>query len=138
MNISFKKSKLSLLASTLMCSVYTTNVSAEIDYGFDSNIIMPSDHLELINWYLSVLIDNQNEKVSSVKESVLSSGYGDTHFYMAFDASMILITPIERVNTITYGTQYTSAELREMLRRDDTYDIEIDEDAIGQLNHWEF
>jgi len=138
MNVSFKKSKLSLLASTLICSFYTANVNAAIDYGFDSNIIMPSDHLELINWYLSVLIDNENEKVSSVKESVLSSGYGDTHFYMGFDASMMLITPIERVKTTTNETQYTSAELRELLRSDDTYDIDNDDDAIGQLNHWEF
>jgi hypothetical protein len=141
MNMSFKKSKLSLLVGALMCSVYTANVSAATDYGLDSSVA-PSGNFELVDWYLSIPVDNGSGKATSVKENELSSGYEDEYFYTGDDGGMVFITPIDGVKTSS-GTKFTRTELREMLRRGDTsidtsYDAEDDGDANGRLNNWAF
>jgi len=80
----------------------------------------PSGNFELIDWNISVPIDNDgNGKADTIKEVPLSNGYTSEFFYTASDGGMVFRVPIGGAKTST-NTSYTRVELREMLRRGDT------------------
>jgi len=105
--------------------------------------VAPSENFELIDWYLSVPSDDDNNgKADSIKEKDLIKDYEDEYFYTAADGGMVFKTYIGGAKTST-GTDYTRTELREMLRRNDTsidtsYDIDEDINGNGRLNNWAF
>lgn len=81
----------------------------------------PSGNFELIDWNISVPIDQDNNgKADTIKEVPLSKGYTDSRFfYTAADGGMVFKVPVKGAKT-SQNTSYTRTELREMLRRGDT------------------
>ena len=81
----------------------------------------PSGNFELIDWTLSVPVDDNNDgKADTIKENQLSSGYVlNPYFYTGSDGGLVFRAPIDGPKTSS-NTSYTRSELREMLRRGDT------------------
>jgi poly(beta-D-mannuronate) lyase len=77
-----------------------------------------SHNIELIDWYLSVPSDEDNNgKSDSIKETDLSDGYFDPRFFvLSEDAGVTFSTSVSGYKTST-NTKYVRSELREMLRR---------------------
>lgn len=80
-----------------------------------------SHSVELIDWYLSVPTDEDNNgKSDSIKEQDLANGYFDPRFFsLSTDGGLIFSTSVSGYRTST-NTKYVRSELREMLRRGDT------------------
>ena len=77
-----------------------------------------SHNIELIDWYLSVQTDTDNNgKSDSIKESDLNDGYYDPRFfYTSEDGGLTFSSSVKGYKTST-NTKYVRSELREMLRR---------------------
>lgn len=75
-------------------------------------------NIELIDWYLSVPTDvNNNGKSDSIYESELAAGYFDPRFfYQSLDGGLVFRTNVRGFKT-SENTKYIRTELREMLRR---------------------
>lgn len=115
--------------------------SSTTDYGLDASVA-PSGNFDLLDWYLSIPVDEGDGYATSIKENELSASYEDEYFYTGSDGGMVFITPIDGVKTSS-STKFTRTELREMLRRGDTsidtsYDPDEDADGNGRLNNWAF
>lgn len=112
------------------------------DYGLNPSL-PPSDNFDLVDWYLSVPTDtDDNGKADSIKEDALNEGYESEFFYTGSDGGMVFKCPVDGYKTST-STTYTRSELREMLRQgktsiDTSYDVDKDEDGNGRLNNWAF
>ena len=80
-----------------------------------------SHNIELIDWYLSVPTDEDNNgKSDSIKETALADGYADPRFFtLSKDGGLVFTTSVSGYRTST-NTNYVRSELREMLRRGDT------------------
>ncbi|MGB2740074.1 MAG: polysaccharide lyase family 7 protein [Cognaticolwellia sp.] len=80
-----------------------------------------SHNIELIDWYLSVPTDEDNNgKSDSIKETALADGYADPLFFtLSKDGGLVFTTSVSGYRTST-NTNYVRSELREMLRRGDT------------------
>jgi poly(beta-D-mannuronate) lyase len=78
-------------------------------------------NIELIDWYLSVPTDSDNNgKSDSITESMLSNGYFDPRFFiLTKDNGIRFSTSVSGYRTST-NTKYVRSELREMLRRGNT------------------
>ncbi|MCL9774573.1 polysaccharide lyase family 7 protein [Vibrio methylphosphonaticus] len=92
----------------------------------------PSGNFDLLDWYLSIPIDEGDGYASSVKENALAASYEDEFFYTGSDGGMVFYTPVKGVTTSS-GTKYVRTELREMLRRGDTSNS-----TSGKANNWAF
>jgi len=95
----------------------------------------PSGNFELIDWNISIPVDNDgNGKADTIKEVPLSQGFTNSQFfYTASDGGMVFRVPIKGAKTSS-NTSYTRTELREMLRRGDTtYSTK----GVGK-NNWVF
>ncbi|MBE1302292.1 MAG: cyclic nucleotide-binding protein [Alteromonadaceae bacterium] len=95
-----------------------------IDNGDNETLdptLPPSGNFELVDWTLSVPIDDNNDgKADTTKELGLSSGYElNPYFYTGADGGLVFRSLVEGSKTST-NTSYTRSELREMLRRGDT------------------
>lgn len=77
-----------------------------------------SHNIELIDWYLSVPTDeDNNSKSDSIKEGELHNGYFDPRFFsLSSDGGLVFTTSVTGYKTST-NTKYVRSELREMLRR---------------------
>jgi poly(beta-D-mannuronate) lyase len=86
--------------------------------GCESDV---SHNIELIDWYLSVPTDeDNNSKSDSIKEDDLAGGYFDPRFFnLSKDGGLIFSTSVTGYRTST-NTKYVRSELREMLRRGNT------------------
>lgn len=95
----------------------------------------PSGNFELLDWNISIPVDDNNDgKADTIKEVPLSSGYENSEFfYTASDGGMVFKTPIKGAKTSS-NTSYTRTELREMLRRGDT---SFSTQGVGG-NNWVF
>jgi poly(beta-D-mannuronate) lyase len=113
-------------------------LSAESDPGMpntlDSNL-SPSGNFDLLDWKLSVPVDNDNNgKADSIQEKELSNGYEHSEwFYTASDGGMVFKAPVDAPKT-SINTSYTRSELREMLRRGET---SVSAQGINK-NNWVF
>lgn len=118
-------------------SVWTNITEVEIhgndspDYGLDPNA-PPSDNFDLLDWYVSIPVDEGDGYATSIKENTLDAGYEDEFFYTGSDGGLVFYTPVEGVTTSS-GTKYVRTELREMLRRGDT-----SYSTSGKDNNWAF
>ncbi|OEE58732.1 polysaccharide lyase family 7 protein [Vibrio splendidus] len=118
-------------------SVWTNITEVEIsgndspDYGLDPNL-PPSGNFDLLDWYVSIPVDEGDGYATSIKENTLDAGYEDQFFYTGSDGGLVFYTPVEGVTTSS-GTKYVRTELREMLRRGDTY-----YSTSGKDNNWAF
>ncbi len=81
----------------------------------------PSGNFELIDWNISIPVDNNNDgKADTIKEVELASGYENSeYFYTAADGGVVFKSKVSGAKTST-NTKFTRSELREMLRRGDT------------------
>lgn len=84
-------------------------------YGCDRTV---TQNIELIDWYLSVPTDvDNNGKSDSIYENDLAGGYFDPRFfYQSIDAGLVFRTNVRGFKT-SQNTSYIRTELREMLRR---------------------
>lgn len=99
-------------------------VEAHSCEGADGQIIdeFPNElGIELIDWYLSVPTDEDNNgKSDSIKEIDLAAGYTNSEFfYASADGGIVMRSPSYGFKTST-NTKYVRVELREMLRRGNT------------------
>jgi poly(beta-D-mannuronate) lyase len=80
-----------------------------------------SHNIELIDWYLSVQTDeDDNGKSDSIKENDLDNGYFDPRFfYVSEDNGLVFSSTVQGFRTST-NTSYVRSELREMLRKGNT------------------
>ena len=80
-----------------------------------------SHNIELIDWYMSVPTDvDNNGKSDSIKEDDLADGYFDPRFFnLTEDGGIAFATSVSGYRTST-NTKYVRSELREMLRRGNT------------------
>lgn len=80
-----------------------------------------SHDIELIDWYLSVQTDEDNNgKSDSIKENELNNGYFDPRFfYVSEDSGLVFSSTVQGFRTST-NTSYVRSELREMLRKGNT------------------
>ncbi|MGR5556589.1 polysaccharide lyase family 7 protein [Vibrio fortis] len=101
------------------------------DFGLDPNA-PPSDNFDLLDWYVSIPVDEGDGYATSIKENTLDAGYEDEFFYTGSDGGLVFYTPVEGVTTSS-GTKYVRTELREMLRRGDT-----SYSTSGKGNNWAF
>ncbi|MDK9763531.1 polysaccharide lyase family 7 protein [Vibrio sp. D420a] len=101
------------------------------DFGLDPNA-PPSDNFDLLDWYVSIPVDEGDGYATSIKENTLDAGYEDEFFYTGSDGGLVFYTPVEGVTTSS-GTKYVRTELREMLRRGDT-----SYSTSGKENNWAF
>lgn len=78
-------------------------------------------NIELIDWYLSVPTDEDNNgKSDSIKEDDLANDYFDSRFFtLSQDGGITFSTSVSGYRTST-NTNYVRTELREMLRRGNT------------------
>ena len=78
-------------------------------------------NIELIDWYLSVPTDEDNDgRSDSISESRLADGYQDPRFFRSTsDGGLAFATSVSGYKTST-NTSYVRSELREMLRRGNT------------------
>ena len=88
--------------------------------NLDPNV-PPSGNFDLLDWTLSVPVDENNDgKADTIKEIQLSSGYERSpYFYTGSDGGMVFRSNVDGAKTSS-NTSYTRSELREMLRRGDT------------------
>ena len=95
----------------------------------------PSGNFELLDWNISVPIDENNDgKADTIKEIPLSQGYTNNNFfYTESDGGMVFRVPIKGAKTST-NTSYTRTELREMLRKGNT---SYSTKGVGK-NNWVF
>ncbi|WP_286269417.1 polysaccharide lyase family 7 protein [Thalassotalea hakodatensis] len=91
--------------------------------------------IELIDWYLSVPTDDDNNgKSDSIKEQDLAAGYYDPRFFtLTHDSGLRFSTSVSGYKT-SNNTSYVRAELREMLRRGDA---SINTQGVNK-NNWVF
>ncbi|MFI3245395.1 MAG: polysaccharide lyase family 7 protein [Ferrimonas sp.] len=101
------------------------------DFNLDSSLA-PGGNFDLLDWYLSIPVDEGDGYASSIKEQALSNGYEDAFFYTGADGGMVFYTPVAGVTTSS-NTKYVRTELREMLRRGDT-----SFSTSGKANNWAF
>jgi hypothetical protein len=74
--------------------------------------------IELIDWYLSVPTDvDNNGKSDSIKENDLAEGYYDPRFFSLSDDGGIVFSTSVTGHKTSSNTKYVRTELREMLRR---------------------
>ena len=87
-------------------------------FGCEQDI---THNIELIDWYLSVPTDEDNNgKSDSIKEDDLADGYFDARFFaLSQDSGLRFSTSVSGYKTST-NTKYVRSELREMLRRGNT------------------
>ena len=104
----------------------TRSNAANIEERIGSSTITPTTNpaqsqIEIIDWYLSVPSDNDNNGRSDrISETMLDDGYQDGQYYfLNSDNSIVFRCPIDGAKTST-NTSYTRSELREMLRRGNT------------------
>ncbi|UTT84544.1 polysaccharide lyase family 7 protein [Vibrio pelagius] len=118
-------------------SVWTNITEVQIhgnegqDFGLDPNA-PPSGNFDLLDWYVSIPVDEGDGYATSIKENTLAAGYEDEFFYTGSDGGLVFYTPVEGVTTSS-GTKYVRTELREMLRRGDT-----SYSTSGKDNNWAF
>jgi len=74
--------------------------------------------IELIDWYLSIPVDEDNSGTSdNISETELASGYTNSeYFYASSDNGIVMRSPSYGFKT-SANTDYVRVELREMLRR---------------------
>ena len=89
--------------------------------GADGQIVdlFPNElGIELVDWYLSVPTDEDNNgKSDTIDEDDLAAGYTNSeYFYTSADNGLVMRTPSYGFKTST-NTSYVRVELREMLRR---------------------
>nr|AGL78596.1 alginate lyase [Vibrio sp. QY104]ASA33935.1 alginate lyase [Vibrio sp.] len=101
------------------------------NYGLDASK-PPSYNFDLLDWYLSIPVDEGDGYASSIKENALSASYESEFFYTGQDGGMVFYTPVKGVKT-SENTKYVRTELREMLRRGDT-----SKSTSGKENNWAF
>ncbi|MCA0936942.1 polysaccharide lyase family 7 protein [Vibrio alginolyticus] len=92
----------------------------------------PSSNFDLLDWYLSVPVDEGDGYATSIKENELAASYEDDYFYTGSDGGMVFYTPVKGYKT-SENTKYVRTELREMLRRGDT-----SKSTTGSENNWAF
>lgn len=92
-------------------------------------------NIELIDWYLSVPTDEDNNgKSDSIKEQNLADGYYDPRFFtLTHDGGIRFSTSVSGYKT-SNNTSYVRSELREMLRKGDT---RIKTQGVNK-NNWVF
>ncbi|WP_240352427.1 polysaccharide lyase family 7 protein [Agarivorans sp. Alg241-V36] len=101
------------------------------DHNLDASKA-PSGNFDLLDWYLSIPVDEGDGYATSVKEVELAASYEDNYFYTGSDGGMVFYTPVKGVTTSS-GTKYVRTELREMLRRGNT-----SYSTSGKDNNWAF
>ncbi|MCF2949550.1 polysaccharide lyase family 7 protein [Paraglaciecola aquimarina] len=99
-------------------------VEAHSCEGADGQIVaeFPNElGIELIDWYLSVPTDEDNNgRSDSISEKKLAAGYTNSEFfYASADGGIVMRSPSYGFKTST-NTSYVRVELREMLRRGNT------------------
>ena len=89
--------------------------NADIEY---SGVFPNQVGIELIDWYLSIPVDEDNNGTSDrISESELANGYTNSeYFYASSDNGIVMRSPSYGIKT-SNNTQYVRVELREMLRR---------------------
>lgn len=92
----------------------------------------PSSNFDLLDWYLSVPLDEGDGFATSIKENELAASYEDEFFYTGTDGGMVFYTPVKGYKT-SDSTKFVRTELREMLRRGDT-----SYSTSGKGNNWAF
>ncbi|TVO33955.1 hypothetical protein FOF44_14375 [Vibrio algivorus] len=92
----------------------------------------PSSNFDLLDWYLSIPLDEGDGYATSIKENELAASYEDDFFYTGSDGGMVFYTPVKGYKT-SENTKYVRTELREMLRRGDT-----SKSTSGTENNWAF
>ena len=105
-------------AALFACSATTgTGTSSGSSYSSSSS---KKPNIELVDWYLSVPIDEDgNGKSDQIKENELAAGWTDKNFfYRANDGGYVFKAPTSGFKT-SLNTRYVRVELREMLRRGD-------------------
>ncbi|WP_220720829.1 polysaccharide lyase family 7 protein [Agarivorans litoreus] len=101
------------------------------DHNLDASKA-PSGNFDLLDWYLSIPVDEGDGYATSIKEVELAASYEDNYFYTGSDGGMVFYTPVKGVTTSS-GTKFVRTELREMLRRGDT-----SYSTSGKDNNWAF
>lgn len=99
-------------------------VQAHSCEGADGKILdsFPNElGIELLDWYLSVPTDEDNNGTSdSIDENTLAAGYTNSeYFYTSADNGIVMRSPSYGFKT-SANTSYVRVELREMLRRGDS------------------
>lgn len=104
--------KLSLSGSALSEASAVLEVEA---FGCRQDV---AHDIELIDWYLSVPTDTDNNgRSDSISEQSLAGGYQDMRFFRTSeDGGLTFATSVSGYKTST-NTSYVRSELREMLRR---------------------
>lgn len=107
-------------------------------YGLSPQLA-PGGNFELIDWYLSIPVDeNKDGKADRLEEKALVKGFQDKRFfYTAKDGGMVFKSPIKGAKT-SKNTKYTRTELREMLRRGDKRIKTKGEGNNPNKNNWVF
>jgi poly(beta-D-mannuronate) lyase len=106
--------------------------------GADGQIVdlFPNElGIELVDWYLSVPTDEDNNgKSDTIDEGDLAAGYTNSeYFYASADNGIVMRSPSYGFKTST-NTDYVRVELREMLRRADS---SISTQGVNN-NNWVF
>ncbi|WP_244875215.1 polysaccharide lyase family 7 protein [Vibrio litoralis] len=101
------------------------------DFDLDASKA-PSSNFDLLDWYLSIPLDEGDGYATSIKENELAASYEDDFFYTGSDGGMVFYTPVKGYKT-SENTKYVRTELREMLRRGDT-----SKSTSGAENNWAF
>lgn len=107
------------------------NSGSNPDYDLDASKA-PSSNFDLLDWYLSIPVDEGDGYATSIKENELAASYEDDYFYTGTDGGMVFYTPVKGVKT-SDSTKYVRTELREMLRRGNT-----SKSTSGPENNWAF
>ncbi|MCF7352586.1 polysaccharide lyase family 7 protein [Vibrio sp. CK2-1] len=105
--------------------------SGGTDFDLDASKA-PSSNFDLLDWYLSIPLDEGDGYATSIKENELAASYEDDFFYTGSDGGMVFYTPVKGYKT-SENTKYVRTELREMLRRGDT-----SKSTSGAENNWAF
>ncbi len=103
--------------------------------GEFSNVFPNEVGIELIDWYLSVPTDEDNNgRSDSISETDLANGYTNSeYFYASNDNGIVMRSPSYGFKT-SINTNYVRVELREMLRRGDR---SISTQGVNK-NNWVF
>jgi len=135
-------STLQLSSSDVGNSIAVTVSYIDAD-GFAETLYTTSDvtvktklyQFELIDWYLSIPTDDDNNgRSDSISETELAAGYTNSQFFWYNnDGSLVFRCPTTGYKT-SENTKYVRVELREMLRRGNK---EFSTQGVGK-NNWVF
>ena len=123
--------------SALIAIVFCCHGAAIAQTQNDGTLISPSENFDLSGWKLSIPTDVDGDgKADSIDETKLSRGYqNDKYFFKGSDGGMVFKAPIKGFKT-SKNTDYTRAELREMLRRGNQSIATKTKSGIPNKNNW--